>query len=214
LFQKRNDIMELTIKKRLTINSFDRLVNNLSKLPAIGNKTAIRLASFLIKTDADYANELAESIINAKKSISLCKICGNYSEGEYCVFCSNPSRTHKSICVVEEPLDIFNIENTGNYKGLYHVLLGTISIQKGIGPSDLNIGTLLERLKKNSTEEIIIATNPTLDGDSTALFLKRKIEEIGNFKITRPAMGLPSGSIIEFTDRETLSRAFVNRINL
>ncbi|MBP7652213.1 recombination protein RecR [Candidatus Dependentiae bacterium] len=206
--------MEQYSKRSLSINSFDRLVNNLSKLPTIGSKTAVRLASFIIKSEESFVEEFAESITNAKQTISFCKICGNYAENEYCIYCSNPERTHKSICVVEEPLDIFNIENTGNYKGMYHVLLGTISIHKGIGPANLNIGTLLNRLKENTTEEIIIATNPTLDGDSTALFLKKKIEELGNFKITRPAMGLPSGSVIEFTDRETLSRAFVNRIKL
>jgi len=198
-------------------NYFDELANNFTKLPAIGSKTAVRLAAFIVKSDKEIAEKLAESILNAKKHIKTCKICGNYSETDFCGYCLSDKRLKNIICIVEEPLDILTIEKTGGFKGVYHVLNGALSIQRGIGPSGLNIQSLLSRLQNKDSHitEIIIATNPTLDGDSTALYLKKKIEELGiNVKITRLAMGLPSGSNIEYSDRETLSRALINRTEL
>ncbi|HON56332.1 MAG TPA: recombination mediator RecR [bacterium] len=199
-----------------TINtSLERLITNLSKLPTIGRKTALRLAAFLIKENNEFAKELADSIIAIKEKILLCKKCGNYSETELCNICSAENRDSAIICVVEEPFDILNIEKTGQFNGLYHTLSGVISIQKGVMPEDLKIEKLLERIKTENIKEIIIALNPTQEGETTALYLKQKILETAakNIKITRLATGLPLGSIIEYTDKDTLSGALANRID-
>ncbi len=196
-----------------SFNSLERLITNLSKLPTIGRKTAIRLAAHLIKETEKNAAELADSIIAVKQNIRFCKICANYAEEEICLICSDLKRNNSIICIVEEPFDILNIEKTGRFNGLYHVIGGAISIQKGITPDNLNIESLLLRIKSGNISEIIIAANPTHEGETTALFLKQKIYEISpDLKITRLATGLPSGSIIEYTDKETLSGALTNRI--
>jgi len=195
--------------------TFEKLITLLSKLPAIGNKSAMRLATFIAKTDEDYVFDLANTIINFKKSIKYCRICGNYTFNNLCSFCEDIKRDKEIICVIEEPIDIQNIEKTGIFKGVYHILNGVISIAKGKTPDDLRIKELLERIQKNPPKEVIIATNPTLDGETTALYLKNKITEFNNnIKVSRLAVGLPSGSIIEYADKETLQRAFDHRIVL
>ncbi len=184
-------------------NSFEKLIANLSQLPSIGNKTAERLAAYIVKADAVFVKELSESILTAKENIKFCSICGAYAESDICRFCSDTERDQGIICVLEEPLDIWPIERTCGFKGVYHILMGIISIHKGISPSDLNINTLINRIKNGKIKEVIFAMNPTLDGDSTAFFLK--------MKISRLAMGLPAGSMLEYADRETLGRAIANR---
>lgn len=208
--------MENLDKEKISLkNSFERLVLNLSKLPAIGNKTASRLAAYIIKSEKNFCEELSESIISARNNITFCKICGCYAESELCVFCENGGRDTSVICVVEEPLDVWPIEKTGCFRGLFHILMGVISINKGVSPGDLNITSLLKRIRDNKIKELIFAMNPTLDGESTSLYLKKKIFEIApDLKISRLAMGLPAGSLLEYADRETLSKSLNNRVNL
>jgi len=187
-----------------------RLIQEFHKLPGIGPKSAQRLAYYLIRMPLEEAQSLAESIIAVKERVIFCNICQNITENNPCYLCSHDSRDRSRICVVEEPLDVLSLERTQAYKGLYHVLHGVISPASGIGPEDLKIRELLERLKGDGIEEIILATNPSLEGESTAMYIHRLLSPLVS-RITRLARGLPVGSDLEYADEVTLSRALEGR---
>jgi len=187
-----------------------RLVDEFNKLPGIGPKTAQRLTYYLIRMPEEDARSLAEAIIAVKERIVLCAVCYNITESDPCSICSDPDRDQTRICVVEEALDVLALERTHSYKGLYHVLHGVISPMNGIGPDDLRIAPLLERLRKGGVQEVILATNPNLEGEATAMYVHRLISPLG-FRITRPARGLPVGGDLEYADEVTLSRAIEGR---
>lgn len=194
-----------------------RLVQELSKLPGIGEKTAARLAFHMLKGKKDDVFNLADSIGKLRKEMGLCRICFGFSEvdaqsGEtsVCIICRNPERDRQSICVVEEPSDLIAVERSQEFRGLYHVLHGTISPLDGIGPDALRIKELLARIKSEVVQEIIVATNPTMDGEATALYLSKVIKPLG-VSVTRIARGLPMGGDLEYTDAVTLGKALEGR---
>ncbi len=186
------------------------LVEEFSKLPGIGVKTAQRLTFFILRSPTDQARRLAEAIIRVKESIIYCSRCFNITESDPCPTCSNPSRDQEVICVVEEPLDVLALEKTGVYKGLYHVLHGALSPVEGIGPKDLRIDELLQRVRSGKVREVIIATNPNFEGEYTASHLKNELSPF-NVKVTGLARGLPIGGDLEYADEGTLSRALEGR---
>lgn len=192
--------------------TFKKLIDNFSSLPSVGPKMAERLVLFLFKQDKNKIQEFADNLADIK-NLKTCRRCFNIAEGELCEICKNKHREQKVICVVEEPLDIISIEKTGAYKGLYHVLGGLIFSASGTDSQDLKIPELLNRIKSEKTAEVIIATNPTTEGDATVLYLKRKIQSLG-IKITRLARGLSTGGDIEYADEATLTEALTNRKEL
>lgn len=192
------------------MDALEALTLSLSKLPGIGRKSARRIAFYLLKTDDCYNKQLASQIASLKDKIQECRICGTYCEGEICPICDNPQRDRSQICVVEHASDSASIENTGEFHGLYHVLHGTISPLDGIGPQDLSINSLLNRCD-GSVKEVIIATNATVEGDTTALYLISLLKE-KNIKVSRLASGLPVGGDLEYIDKITISRSFRGRI--
>jgi recombination protein RecR len=187
-----------------------RLIEELTRLPTVGPKTAQRLAFYLLRAPADQARDLARAIVDVKERIVFCSICFNITEDDPCPLCRGSDRERAVVCVVEEPLDVLAIERTRTFKGLYHVLHGAISPVEGIGPDDLKIRELLDRLKDGSVKEVILATNPNLEGEVTAMHLQRVIAPLG-VKVTRPARGLPVGGDLEYADEVTLTRAFEGR---
>ena len=187
-----------------------RLIQECHRLPGIGPKSAQRLAYYLIRMPEEEAKSLAESILAIKDRVIFCDICQNITENSPCYLCSHDSRDKSRICVVEEPLDVLSLERTQVYKGTYHVIHGVISPASGIGPEDLKIRELLNRLKDGSVEEIILATNPSLEGESTAMYIHKLLSPIVN-KVTRLARGLPVGGDLEYADELTLSRALDDR---
>jgi recombination protein RecR len=194
-----------------------RLIQELSKLPGIGEKTAARLAFHMLKGKKDDVFNLADSIGKLRKEIGLCRTCFGFSavdpqngETAVCMICRNPERDQRSICVVEEPSDLIAVERSQEFRGLYHVLHGTISPLDGIGPDALRIKELLERIKNEVVQEIIVATNPTMDGEATALYLSKVIKPLG-VAVTRIARGLPMGGDLEYTDAVTLGKALEGR---
>ena len=194
-----------------------RLIQELSKLPGIGEKTAARLAFHLLKGKKDDVFNLSDSIGKLRKEMGLCRTCFGFSEvdqqnGEttLCMICRNPERDRQSICVVEEPSDLIAVERSEEFRGLYHVLHGTISPLDGIGPDALRIKELLERIKNGVVQEIIVATNPTMDGEATALYLSKVIKPL-SVAVTRIARGLPMGGDLEYTDAVTLGKALEGR---
>ena len=187
-----------------------QLIEELNKLPGIGPKSAQRLAFHLLRAPEAEAKALSEAILAVKDRIVLCSICQNISETDPCPLCQGNQRDSTTICIVEEPLDILALERTHGYSGLYHVLHGAISPMDGIGPDDLKMKELLSRLQDSSVEEVILATNPNLEGEATAMYLQRVIEPLG-IKITRLARGLPFGSDLEYADEVTLTRALEGR---
>ena len=200
----------MTQSGRSEVGPVSRLVDELHKLPGIGPKSAQRLAYYLIRMPADEARGLAEAIVAVKDRIILCSRCFDITESDPCSICEDTSRDRTRICVVEEPLDVRALERTRSYHGLYHVLHGVISPINGIGPDSLKIRPLLERLKVDGVEEIVIATNPNVEGEATAMYLQRLLEALGT-RITRPARGLPVGGDLEYADEVTLSRAMDGR---
>lgn len=190
-----------------------RLVEELQRLPGVGRKTAQRLAFHLLRQPTAEAERLAQAILDAKQNLRTCSVCHNITEQDPCGFCSSSTRNHKQICVVESAQDILNVERTRSYQGLYHVLGGVLSPLQGIGPDQLNIKSLLERLKGDSVEEIIVATNPNAEGEATALYLSKLIKPLG-IRITRLGMGLPAGSELEYADQITMTRALEGRREL
>ncbi len=187
-----------------------RLIEELHRLPGIGPKNAQRLAYFLLHAPEEQARALAEAIIDLREKIVFCSVCQNITEADPCTICQDENRDHTKICVVEKPLDILPLERTRGYDGLYHVLDGVISPLDGVGPEDLKIKELLARLQDNSVEEVILATNPNLEGEATAMYLQRLVAPLG-IKVTRLARGLPYGSDLEYADDVTLTRALEGR---
>ncbi len=190
--------------------SVSELITELKKLPGIGQKTAERLSFFLMRRSKDQTERLAKSIMNVKEKIILCAICHGISENETCNVCSDPSRVSDSICVVEEPYDVFVLENVGEYRGTYHVLMGAISPLDGIGPDDLTIDALKLRIEAGGVKEVIVATNPNMEGESTAVYLARILKPLG-VKVTRIARGLPVGADLEYADPVTLLKSLEGR---
>jgi len=186
------------------------LIDALRRLPGIGSKSAQRLAFHLLKAPAEEAHGLADAIIAAKQKVAICKTCFNVSEGEQCNFCRDPKRDATLICVVEEPGDIIAVERTQEFRGLYHVLGGHISPMDGIGPDDLRIRELLQRVGTGEVKEVIICTNPTVEGEATALYLAKLIKPLG-VRVTRIAHGIPMGGDVEYADVVTLGRALDGR---
>ena len=191
------------------------LINAFERLPGIGPKSASRLVFHLLRTQDDVAEILAEALIALKTSTAFCKVCFNItlSTRDVCEICSDPRRDPSSICVVEEPLDVLVLERTGGFQGYYHVLHGVLSPIDGIGPSDLKIAPLLERVRAGSVREVIVATNPSMEGDATALYLRQQLIPLG-VRMTRLARGLPVGSDLEYADQNTLLRALAGRQEL
>jgi len=187
-----------------------RLIDEFSKMPGIGPKTAQRLAFYILKNSSERVASLAKAILEAKEKVKHCSICGNITDQEVCEICQNINRDKSIICVVEKVRDLIAIENTGEYKGLYHVLEGAISHLDGIEPENLKIDSLLKRLKTEKIKEIILATNPNIEGEVTASYLNRLIEPL-NIKVTRIAYGVPIGGSLEFADEVTLTQALMGR---
>jgi recombination protein RecR len=192
-----------------TPEPISRMIEEFAKLPGIGPKSAARLTFYLLRSD-NAAENLADAITDMRQRIIFCSTCFNITEQNPCAICGNPNREHNRICVVEEPLDVLAIERTGGYKGVYHVLGGAISPLEGIMVEDLKISELLTRLRGGRVEEVILATNPNLEGDATAMYLQRQIHPLG-VRITRLARGLPMGGDLEYADEVTLTRAFEGR---
>lgn len=187
-----------------------RLVEELKRLPGVGQKTAQRLAFHILRQSPEEALRLADAIREAKEKVRACSVCNNITDQDPCGFCSSPTRNQKVFCVVEEPQDIVNIEKTRLFGGVYHVLGGVIAPLQGVGPDQLKIKGLLERIQKSGAEEIIIALNPNAEGDATALYLSKLLRPLG-IKVTRIAMGIPVGSDLEYVDEVTLQRALEGR---
>ena len=186
------------------------LIEEFSKLPGVGVKTAQRLTFFILRSPSDQARRLAEAIMRVKESIVYCSRCFNITEVDPCAICSNPTRDQEMICVVEEPLDVLALEKTGVYKGLYHVLHGALSPVEGIGPKDLRIDELLKRVREGNVREVILATNPNFEGEYTANYIQKELKPL-NVHITGLARGLPIGGDLEYADEGTLSRAIEGR---
>jgi len=192
------------------LKALERLEVSLSKLPSVGKKSAERLAFAMLEMNEDDLKEFAEAISSLKESIHLCPICGNLTENEVCSICEDESRDKSTIMVVSTPKDVLALEKAEDYRGLYHVLGGTISLSKGKGVADLRIKELMDRLETGEVKEVILATNPTVDGETTALYLAKLIEPL-NITVTRIAYGLPMGGNLDYTDSLTISRAIEGR---
>ncbi len=189
----------------------ERAVDEISSLPGIGKKTALRLVLHLIRKDETSVLQFADSIIKVKKDIKNCSKCNNLSDNSVCSICSNPTRLDSIICVVEDIRDVMAIESTGQFKGKYHVLGGVLSPMDGIGPSDLFISSLPERIKQENTKEILLALNTTMEGETTSFYIYKKIKDLG-VKITSIARGVAIGDELEYTDEITLGRSIINRM--
>jgi recombination protein RecR len=188
-------------------------VEQLQKLPGIGAKGAQRLAFHILKNPRDDAERLCETIRDVKERVTYCSTCNNITEADPCVFCTSPTRDQRLICVVEEPQNVSVIEKTREFRGVYHVLMGALSPLHGVGPDDLKIKGLLARVANGGVEEIILATNPTVEGEATALYLARLLKPLG-VRVTRIAMGIPVGSDLEYADEVTMTRAMEGRRDL
>ena len=189
------------------------LINELSKLPGVGEKSAQRLAFHILDKDEKQVEALAESMLNAKRQLKHCSICGNLTDSDPCKICSDPGRRKDLICVVETPRDLMAMERIRDYNGTYHVLHGVISPMEGIGPEDINLKSLIKRLQANDCEEVIIATNPTIQGEATAMYISKLLKPAG-IKVSRIAHGVPVGSDLEFADEVTLLKSFEGRREL
>lgn len=195
------------------IEPLAKLIEHFKALPGIGNKTAVRLAYHVLDMDAAKARDLAAAIINAKEKIGYCQVCFNLSDEDPCRICSAEGRDHSIICVVEQPQDVDAVERMRDFRGVYHVLHGALSPLEGIGPDNLRIKELLSRLQDGTVQEVIMATNPNVEGEATAMYIARLLKPMG-IKVTRIAHGLPVGGDLEYADEVTLSRAIENRIEL
>jgi recombination protein RecR len=194
------------------MTALDTLIKSLTRLPGIGPKSASRMAYHLIKTDKSYNLTLAEAIATIGEKIFPCSICGSFTETDPCPICSDTGRDRSLICVVEEPQDVLTIQSSGAYTGLYHVLGGAISPLDGVGPEHLSFAKLLKRIDEGSFGELIIATNPTEEGDTTALYIRHLLKDHSEISITRLASGLPIGGDLEYADRITLARSLRGRV--
>jgi len=187
-----------------------RLIDEFRRLPGVGQKSAQRLAFYVLRSSRDQAAALAAALIDVKDNLGICAECNNISDAELCPYCRDPNRDRTRICVVEEPHNILAVETTRSFNGLYHVLHGAISPLRGIGPEQLKIKGLLERIGKGDVQEIIMATNPTVEGEATAVYLSRLLKPLG-MKVMRIAMGIPVGSDLEFADEVTMLKSLENR---
>jgi recombination protein RecR len=190
------------------------LIDELKRLPGIGQKTAERLSFFLMRGKVEQAKKLATAIQNLKDKIVLCSTCHGITEADPCDICSDTTRDHSQICVVEEPHDVYVMENMGYFKGVYHVLMGVISPLDGIGPDDLNIEGLKEKVSQPGIKEVILATNPDMEGESTAVYISKVLKPFPEVKVTRIARGLPVGSDIEYADSVTLLKSLEGRMEM
>ncbi|MDR0637283.1 MAG: recombination mediator RecR [Treponema sp.] len=195
------------------MNAIDRLVALFSKLPGIGKKSATRLAYYILDADPSYARLLAEQLASLHTLIKRCSVCGSFTETDPCPICTDQDRDVTVICVVERPQDVRVIEESREFHGRFHVLGGLIAPLDGVSPSDLAIGSLLSRVRAEGTREVILAINPTVEGDTTALYIQKLLKE-SNLLVTRLASGLPVGGDLEYTDRLTLSRSFRGRVKI
>ena len=196
-----------------SIAPLSKLVEQFERMPGIGHKTAQRMAFHVMGLTKEQAQDFAQAILDAKEKIRCCQVCQNLSDAPVCSICGNESRDHKVICVVEDPRDVMAFEKTREYEGLYHVLHGVISPMDGIGPEQLRIKELLSRVGSGEVEEVIMATNPTVEGEATAMYLSRLLKPMG-IKVTRLAYGIPVGGNLEYADEVTLSRALEGRSEL
>ena len=195
------------------MNSLERLVTALARLPGLGRKSAARLAYHLLRADPSYVRGLAADLVALRERIRPCRVCGAYTEAEHCRICSDPARDPNYVCVVEQPQDVETIEATGEFRGRYHVLMGVLSPLDGVGPEDLRIDPLLQRVRAEGVREVIVATNPTVEGEATALLLAKQLRPLG-VTTSQLAHGLPVGSDLEYSDRLTVSRALRGRVRL
>ena len=192
------------------VEAISRLVNQLSKLPGVGRKTAQRLAYHIISQPEEQVRELAVAIFNGKKQVHFCPVCGNFTDVDPCAICADPNRRRDVICVVKDPRDVNAMERMRDYNGLYHVLHGVISPMDGVGPDDIRIRELMERLSSGEVKEVVLATNPDVEGEATAAYIARLIKPM-DVRVTRIAHGVPEGGELEYTDEVTLLRAFQGR---
>jgi recombination protein RecR len=187
-----------------------RLIDALKRLPGIGQKSAQRIAFHVLRAGREDAEHLAQALLDVKDKLGLCRLCNNISDSDLCLYCRDASRDSKVVCVVEEPTNIVGIETTRQYEGRYHVLHGALSPLRGVGPESLKIKGLVERIGQGEIQEVIVATNPTVEGEATAVYLARLLKPLG-VKVTRIAMGVPVGSDLEFADEVTMSKAMEGR---
>ncbi|OFV96847.1 MAG: recombination protein RecR [Acidobacteria bacterium RIFCSPLOWO2_02_FULL_61_28] len=190
-----------------------RLIEELRRLPGIGSKSAQRIAFHLLKAEPEDTERLAAALRDLKQNIRLCEVCNNFTDISPCAYCADASRDSRLLCVIEEPANIVQIEKTGKYRGRYHVLHGTLSPLQGIGPDQLRIANLLERVNAGGVEEIIVATNPNVEGEATAMYLSKLLKPLG-VRVTRIAMGIPVGGELEYTDSATVAKAMEGRKEL
>lgn len=193
------------------MNAIDELTDSFSRLPGIGKKSAARLVNYILRADNSWVKSFANQMETLQEKIKPCSICGSWTEKDPCPICSNPLRDSSVICVVEQPQDVQTIENSHEFSGLFHVLGGVIAPLEGIGPDQLRISSLVERVNGGNVKEIILATNPTVEGDTTALYIQKILSSVSNVKITRLASGIPVGGDLEYADRLTLARSFRGR---
>jgi recombination protein RecR len=194
-------------------NSIEKLIEEFEKLPSIGHKTAIRLAFHVLNSPVENAEEFANAILDARKNLKFCSVCNNISDTEICPICANAKRDKETICVVEDVRDIASIERTHEYNGVYHVLHGAISPVNGIGPNDIKIKELVTRIGSGDVKELILATNPNVEGEATAMYISKLVKPF-NIKTSRIAHGIPIGGDLEYTDEVTLAKALENRTEL
>ena len=187
-----------------------RLIDEFRRLPGVGQKSAQRLAFYVLRSSRDDAARLSQALLDVKDHLGICAECNNISDAELCPYCRDPHRDRSQVCVVEEPHNLLPIETTRTYHGLYHVLNGSISPLRGVGPEQLKIKGLLDRISQGEAKEIILATNPTVEGEATAAYLSRLLKPLG-LRVTRIAMGIPVGSDLEFSDEVTISKSLENR---
>ena len=194
------------------MNAIDELTDSFSRLPGIGKKSAGRLVNYCLKADQSWLLRFANQLSSLQQKIKPCSICGSWTENDPCPVCSNPGRDKSLICVVEQPQDVNTIEASHEFNGLFHVLGGVIAPLEGIGPDNLRIADLVQRVKDGNVKEVIIATNPTVEGDTTALYIQRLLSGLPEVSVTRLASGLPVGGDLEYADRLTLARSFRGRM--
>lgn len=194
------------------MTALDNLAKALSRLPGVGPKSAARIAFYLVRSSDEYNRVLADGIATIRDKVKPCSICGSYTENDPCPVCSDPARDRTTLCIVEQPQDVITIQNSGAYNGLFHVLGGAINPLNAVGPENLSFGQLMKRIEDGSFREIIIATNPTEEGDTTALYIRHLLKDRTDINLTRLASGLPIGGDLEFADRSTLVRSLRGRI--
>jgi recombination protein RecR len=192
------------------MNALERLVGNLARLPGLGRKSASRIAYYLLRSDETLVRALADDLVQLRRTIHSCSVCGNYTDVDPCGICTDSQRDTTTICVVEEARDVLTIESIHEHRGLYHVLMGAISPIDGVGPDNLRIASLVDRVTRGGIREVIVATNPTVEGETTALYLVKVLKDSGA-RVSRIAFGLPVGGDLEFADKQTLARSFRGR---